>query len=201
MARGGGSRRGSSQVQVRGRANTGGIRKNTRNRRAPHRYGHNAEESSPQPESVETQTLEDENEEIEASKARNSPPSSPTGTISVYGSATLNSLHSEIPVEQNDPRLNTHTPLLANEGITLDNMRELLRSHENDIVDQVVLRIQWQHPAASPGVNQAIPARQDPSHQAPVMDPGILRITELENQLARLRAERDYTPAGPPAAS
>lgn len=33
------------------------------------------------------------------------------------------------------------------------------------------------------------------------MDPSLLRITELENQLAQLRAERDYAQAGPPAAS
>ena len=79
-------------------------------------------------------------------------------------------------------------------------MRELLRSHENDIVDQVVLCLQSQNPAASSSVNQAIPVTQDPSHQVPVMDPGLLRITELENQLARLRAERDYAQAGPPAA-
>ena len=150
---------------------------------------------------METQTLEDEREEIEASEARNSPPSSPASTISAYGSGTLNSLHSEIPVVQNDPRPNTNTPSLANEGIKLDDMGELLRSHENDIVNQVVLRIQSQNQAASPGANHAIPARQDPSHQALVVDPGLLRITELENQLARLRAERDYAQAGPPAAS
>ena len=203
MARGGGSRRGSSQVQGRGRANTGGIRKNTRTWRAPHRYGQNAEESSPQPERVETQTREDESEEIEASEARNSPPSGPTSTISAYGSGTLNSLCSEMPVVQNlnDPRPNTQTPSLTNEGITLDNMRELLQSYENDIVDQVVLRLQSRNPAASPSANQAIPVAQDPSHQVPTMDPGFLRITELENQLARLRAERDYAQGGPPAST
>ena len=201
MARGRRSRRDSSQGQGRGRANTGGIRKNTRNRRAPHRYGYNAEESSPQPESVETQTLEDESEEIEESEARNSPPSIPTSTISAYGSRTQNSLHSEIPVVQNDTWLNTHTPSLADEGITLKDMQELLRSHENDIVNQVVPGLQLQNPAASPSANQAIPVTQTPSYQVPVMDPGLLRITESENQLAQLRAKRYYGHAGPPAAS
>jgi len=70
-------------------------------------------------------------------------------------------------------------------------MRELLRSHEEDIVNQVVRRLQPQ--VSSPTSNrehnhQPVP---DPPRQELQTDPTLLRIAELEAQLSQLWAERE----------
>jgi len=75
-------------------------------------------------------------------------------------------------------------------------MRELLRSHEEDIVNQVVLRLQTQNPAASRNSipnSQQINPQTSPALQRnlPVADLTLVRIAELEQQLSQLRAQRE----------
>ena len=80
-------------------------------------------------------------------------------------------------------------------------MRELLRSHEQDIVDRVVLQLRTQ-PTPQPSTIPANPQGlhhlpsdtqsalhyRPPGTHAPFENPRLIRIAELESHLAELRA-------------
>ena len=79
---------------------------------------------------------------------------------------------------------------MANEAISLDDMRELLRSHEEEIVNQVVLQPQSQNPAMTP--NPPLRREIPPAHrrQQPPPPTTNAQVAELEDQIAQLQAER-----------
>ena len=187
-------RRGSGQASSRAtatqRGNSGGIRKNTRTRQPPHRYGQNPESEATPSRSEETVTLESETEPFEDSEygipSRNQQSDVPTHSI-----PDSMSLHSETPVLTSEPILHHQSSPPTAEAISLQDMCELLRSHEEDVVNQVVRRLQPQ--VSSPTFNrehnyQPVP---DPPRQELQTDPTLLRIAELEAQLSQLRAERE----------
>ena len=70
-------------------------------------------------------------------------------------------------------------------------MRELLRSHEEDIVDRVVLRLRTTHPAFHESVlpNRQLAPSPIINQRALAPNPRLAQIAELESQLAQLRQE------------
>ena len=81
-----------------------------------------------------------------------------------------------------EPECSLPATNLGNEPITLNDMRELLRLHEDELFNRVVSRLHNQNPRLTPTVSQ---------RQQPVSDTHFDRITDLENQLAQLRAESE----------
>jgi len=75
-------------------------------------------------------------------------------------------------------------------------MRELLRSHEEEIVDRVMQQLNSQSPLL-PAVSHPIPQsdrRFSPSlrgTQPPITNPTLIKIAELESQLGVLRAQQE----------
>ena len=173
------------------RGNSDGIRKTTRNRQAPNRYGQPNTADRTSPTTDETVTQENEDGESEASEYGNQAPAAHEPSSSQYKPQTTESLLSEIPVIQSRPETPSGRHHLAPESITLDDMRELLRAHEEDIVNQVVQQLRPTHtPAisASPNLIQSSPNHPRQPWQETVAQ---LWISELQNELAQLQAEGD----------
>ena len=186
MPRRRGSSRGSSQVAISRRGNTGGIRKTTRSRQAPHRYGQSQEEQASTPVTEDTVTLESESKQAEPTDFINSDPINLQPSSPAYAGNTpvSPSLHSAIssPPHPQDTRM---------EPNSLEDMRELLRSHEEDIVNQVVRRPRPHNAethSSPPHNRQAAP--ELPQEQ-PRYDPTQARIVQLETELADLRSRRE----------
>ena len=101
------------------------------------------------------------------------------------------SLHSETPVLSSEPILHHQSSAPTAEAISLQDIRELLRSHKEDIVIQVVRQLQPE--VSSPTFNREHNHQPvlDPPRQELQTDPTLLRIAELEAQLSHLRAERE----------
>ena len=187
-------RRGSGQGSSRGtasqRGNSGGIRKNTRTRQAPHRYGQNPENQATPSRSEETVTLESESEPIDGSEY-GTPSRNQQSDVPAHSTPGSASQHSETSALSSEPILPHQSSPPTAESISLQDMRELLRSHEEDIVNQVVRRLQPQ--VSSPAFNRQhnyYPVPEPPRREQHT-DPTLLRIAELEAQLSQLRAERE----------
>lgn len=101
------------------------------------------------------------------------------------------SLHSETSVLSSEPILYHQSSPSTAEAISLQDMRELLCLHEEDIVNQVVRRLQPQVPLATFNREHNHQPVPDPVKQGQQRDPTLLRIAELEAQLSQLGAERE----------
>lgn len=189
------ARRGSGNGARAGPSNRRGtqgrIQKNTRNRQPPRRYGQSQEPEVIHNATDETQDLESESDENQHSQ---------------YGSSLPNNLPIQSPINSN-PRATSSTPATphtpstsetirqshqsGNATITLDNIRQLLESHERDIVDRVVLHLQAHNPSHSH--TSVPPTRRRPATGSPLLEHNRTsnRIAELENELVQLRAEQE----------
>ena len=172
------------------RGNSGGIWKNTRTRQAPHCYGQNPENQATQSRSENTVTLEGESEQIDGSEygtpSRNQQSDVPSHSIP--GSA---SQHSETPALSREPILHHQSSPPTAEAISLKDMSQLLCSDKEDIVNQVVRRLQPQ--VSSPALNSEhnYHSVSDAPRREQQTDPTLLRMAELEAQLSQLGAERE----------
>jgi len=154
---------GNTRAAPNRRGNAGGIRKTTRNRQAPYRYGQQIWDETNSLAIEEMVTLESESEQTEASGYTNPAPSNPQPAssqhaTSQYMSHSTASLLSEIPVLPHPYNAQPESPRQARESISLHDMRELLRAHEDDIVNQDVERLR----SADTQTNL-----QTPSHSQP----------------------------------
>ena len=177
-----GSRRGRSLAPSSRGGTPAGIRRHTRSRQPPRRYGQPPESEPHEPSSGDTHVSESEENDAE---------------LSAYGNSPQNNIHLNSPINVNrsseselsttlqppsEPESSLPATNLGNDPISLDDMRELLRSHEEELVDRVVSRLHNQNPRLIPAISQ---------RQQPAPDTHFDRITDLENQLAQLRAERE----------
>jgi len=162
------TRGGTSTPAARHRA-TGGIRKNTRSRQAPTRYGQRLEAPSHTPETEGTNepTISSEETEPSIPQYSDSPPLANPGLP-----------HPGSPATPSQAASRSISPAPSDTPISLHTMQALLRSHEQDIVDRVVLRLSSQHPSLPHQTTQ--PPQHNPIHA---------KISELEGQLALLRDE------------
>ena len=172
------------------RRTTGGIRKNARNRQPRNRYGQGPETPVGSPHT--------------------DPPSEPPSSSKAIQPSTLQYTHSSA---SNNERLSSHTlmpeattprlgtQIMSSPGeasvasrsisdipINISTMWELLRSHEQEIVDRVVLHLGTINPGFMGPSPTSPQAASNLSHttQAGQIHPGINRIVELERQLEEL---------------
>jgi len=179
------------------RANTrrspGGIRKNTRSRQQPSRYGQEQEAASFGLGSEITNDSRSESEQVEPSTPAYtvSPAENPrlrSPTLASLSSTTLRQREAlSTPTTRDTQSLPASSPDLP---INLNTMRELLRSHEQDIVHRVMDQLNSRN-NSQPRIPQ--PSSQIPHHSPPriltsPVNPILAKITELEDQLAQLRA-------------
>ncbi|PUU76657.1 hypothetical protein B9Z19DRAFT_1129406 [Tuber borchii] len=176
------------------RSSTAGIRKNTRNRRAPQRYGNQSDEEASQPGSAETVILESEGETII--------PGQPDGRAQLeitpeteslrYNTSRTASAHSETHLDA--PESSPYQPSSpgGTTAITINDVRNLLDSHANNIVDQVVLKLRPEvtnrnsNPIANPATHR--PSRQPANNLQ--TDPTLQYIRDLEDQISQLHTGR-----------
>jgi len=195
------STRGGSTTPALRPTRRGGIRKNTRNRQPPNRYGQPLDELSGIPDSEEPNTPSTASEDID--------PSDPLFSHSPSTNTLPHTLYSEAPpsISSIVPPTILSTPSVPSTSaaatpstetpINLTSIRALLRSHEQDIVEQVVLQLRPDN--ATPHVPAEVPAEAIPQglhHRlrdgvAPPSNLLLTQITELESQLAQLREEND----------
>ena len=173
------------------RGTPGRVRRHIRNRQAPCRYGQVAEPDAIQTDREETEELESVSNEVLPSEYSESLQSSINP--SPPGSHNESDTYAESVIREptTPPISERQSTTGPNEAISLDDMRQLLRSHEQDIVDRVVLQLRTHngiHTSPTLQANSAAtPYHQ--SHQA-IPGPTLNRITDLEIQLARLQAEQ-----------
>jgi len=181
--------RGGRPAPPSGRGTLGPVQRNIRNRQAPHRYGQVADPDATPTDREETEELDSVSNEVLSSEYSESLQRSINHPSSHNQSATYS--ESAIREPTTSPTSERQSTTGPNEAISLDDMRQLLRSHEQDIVDRVVLQLRAQNGVTS---SSTIPANlattpYSQTHQV-VPGPTLSRITDLETQLARLHAER-----------
>jgi len=184
------STRGGTSAPLSRRGTRGGIRKNPRTRQAPTRYDLHPEPAPSTPRSAETNESGSSSMEPE--------PSIPEYSHSPQSNEIQPSL---APVSPENPRPPPATPTTESEPesrspssprsdrtISLGTMRQLLRSHEEDIIDRVVQRLRSHNPVPhidnTGNTNDPIRATQDLE-----LNPTLTRIAELEGEPAQLREE------------
>ena len=181
------TRRGGSLAPSSRRGGSGGIRRNTRNRQAPRRYGQTPVAEFGGSESEEIHDSESEDVEAETSghghSSLNTIQLHPPLNVNQGSISFLSSAPSNTSVRESSPQ----AALPGNDGISLDDMRQLLRSHEQDIVNRVVLQLRSQNP----NLTQRSPPTEPPPVHVQASNSTANRVAELENQLAILQAERD----------
>jgi len=184
--------RGDSSTPTSQPRTRGGIRKNTRQRQPPNRYGVQPEPSTSRAESERTLAPSSTSQEPQPSTPQyshspssnleaDSPTPPPTRTARrEAGTLPSASLPDSSP-------LSLRTP---DGSINLETMRDLLRSHQQEIVDCVILQLNTQNAAQIPIVNHHHePQQRAQTTQAPQPNSTLTRIEELEAQLSRLRGE------------
>ena len=187
-----GSRRGGSQAGTNRRRGQGGIRKNTRSRQPPSRYGQetepNTEENHQSPEeesgSDQGELSEYENSTIQGTQSH---------TLSEHiQSSVAISLRSTTPIPPTLYEPSQQATPSSSQTLNIEDMRELLRSHEEEIVDRVFLRLNAQnHGRRSSPARVTTPLPNTP-RQPPESNETAARIIELERQLAALQ-QREFT--------
>ena len=186
------STRGASSAATR-RGAPAGIRRNTRSRQPPSRYGHQSPQDSPHTVSEESRTLQINSEIVEASDSEQ--PGTPPSDHSLHqeGSLYASTTHTVSPTPRSPSEQNTvQTTVSSNHiPISLHDMRILLQSHEQEIVDRVVLQLRSN---SNPQHSHNHPTPQEAhfsSNQPYWARASQTRIAELESQLAQLREQAD----------
>jgi len=193
---------GTATSANRGRAR-GGIRKNTRYCQPPSRYGQ-------QERDTETPIAQSEgsNESLNPSEGVPTTPSeraasspqyslSPRSYAHRHGSTLTSSSNTlprvRAPASASVPSSSHTSPPPQNTPINLSTMRELLRPHEQDIVDRVVLQLQSQNTRlANPHHTSPVSPQTTAANPLPQeLSPDLRRILNLETQLAQLRGEME----------
>ena len=177
-----GSRCGRSQAPSSRGGTPAGIRRDAPSRQPPRRYGQPPESEPYEQSSGDTHVSESEENNEEISAYDNSPQNNihPNSTLNVNRSSECELSTTLQP--PSEPESILPATNLGKDTISLDDMRELFGSHEDDLVDRVVSRLNNQNSRLTPAISQ---------RQQPVPNQHFDRIIDLENQLAQLRAERE----------
>ena len=188
------TRGGISTPSARRRA-PAGVRKNTSSRQAPNRLGQQAE-----PPRV-TPVTEDA---IEPSSGSEEPePSIPEYSHSPTRDSQIHRAYSQLSNTISPPRVTPASPSEIDSHtlsrspsdmpINLGTRRELLRSHEQEIIDRVVLQLSSrnQHPPIPSPVHTQVPPSPIQGTQPTQNNSTLTKVTELERQLAQLRRDSE----------
>ena len=191
------ARGGSQNSRGNTRRQQAGIRKNTRSRQPPSRYGQNPEQTStPTSSQIAHNEGSDSDEAASSSPQHSYSPSSSTNTLQPSRTPISRSSTVQQPRTPSIPRQTNSSPVshaASETSINLNTMRELLRSHEQDIVDRVLHQLTSQNPPQHSIVNteQHSGSHQRTRTQPPPPNPTMAKIAELESQLAQLRAQNE----------
>ncbi|PUU76045.1 hypothetical protein B9Z19DRAFT_1130364 [Tuber borchii] len=169
MPRRRGITRRASTNESHSRSSTAGIRKNTRSRRAPQRYGDPSDDEVSQPANAESTTLESQSETIITNQ---------------QGSQA----HSTPETET----LRHNTPRTA--SVESTSLADLLES-PNDIMNQVVHRLQPEGTDRNQNqrANSFPHSPTMPPRNNPRIDTTQQRIRELEDEISQLRCQNQHT--------
>ncbi|KAG0137533.1 hypothetical protein HOY82DRAFT_535560 [Tuber indicum] len=139
------TRRGTSTPSTRQRVQAG-VRKNTGSHKTPNRYGQLPDPQMGTPGTADSNTSSTSIEEPEASTPRYSHSLPSNEPLHIAHAADTNnplpSASTLAPLSETDTHNLPHSP--SNMPINIGTMRELLRSHEQEIIDRVVLRLNSQ---------------------------------------------------------
>jgi len=186
-----------------GSSNTGGnthraqagIRKNTRSRQPPSHYGRDEEHLSTPISSQTGDNPTSYSHELAPSTPQYShSPGSSTNTIEQSRSPLSTHRAAQPQRTSPVPRQTNSSPIsqaTSDTSINLSKMRELLRSHEQGRVDRVLLQLTSQS-LPQPGIANTEPhtiSHPRTGTQPPIANLIMVRIAELESQLAQLRAQ------------
>ena len=191
------STRGGSTTQASRNRATGGIRKNTRTRQQPNRYGHSGEQAStPQRSQAASNTTSDINTAEPSIPEYSHSPSLSTNTLQQSRSPTRQNSpaqQDEAPNSPSPPETRASSPATVEGSVNLSTMRELLHSHEQDIIDRVVLQLSTHNLPQPSRTDSNLPSsfHMHPGTQPSILNSTQARIIELESQLAQLRAQRE----------
>ena len=189
------STRGDTSTPANRRVARGGIRKNTRNRQPPSRYGQVQDSAIRSLNSGEGTGPSSTSNEVEPSTPRYS--HSPTPNIQQSISRTLSPAASS--TEPQTPTISSLDSQAssphqeADIPINLNTMRQLLRSHEQEIVNRVLHQLTSQN-HIQPVTTSHIPQPAHPlaaivNSPLPQSNSTHTRIRELEYQLAELKGK------------
>jgi len=165
-----GSRGTSSSTLSSRRGGRGRIRKATCSRQAPQRYGQSQEAQPSSSGSGETLQQEAHTDEAIPSEYADSQARNPeTNTPSPSSQSTIQ-CQSRIPISSSERDISLPPSRSGTPGISLDDMRDLLKSHEQDLIEKVVQQLRIPTLPATPGVQAldngaAIDSRQQASVQ------------------------------------
>jgi len=194
------STRGSTSTRASTQRTRGGVWKNTRTRQPPSRDSHHEDPSSITIASEASNETPSDSEEVEPSIPEFS--QSPESASHTRDQSATSNIHhtprglaaSVTSFQPNKSYNRSACPASTRGSINIDTMRELLRSHELDIVNRVVHQLNSQIPTQHPATHST-PQALPPSHsgtQPPLLSPRQLRIAKLEHQLAQLRAHQGF---------
>ena len=191
------STRGGRTSRASTQSSGAGIQKNTRSRQAPTRYGQQQDPAHTPRGSESTNGPSSDNDEGDPSTPEYSH-SPPSNTRTLSGSpASRNATGPDLDnyLATSDPATRPPSASASERSINMTTMRELLRSHEQEIVDRVVLQLRTQHdPLPTTISSNPLPSNHPPpSIQLAPADPTLTRIAELEGQLAELRATNRHS--------
>lgn len=147
MACGRGHTQTAAQTAGRGRRTRGGVRKTARTRRMGRRNQQPWEDSTSLAGSIESATLEskgeveNQNEAVSPSEPERQTEPSSLSPTPPYNTPQTDLVQSAITIHPRRPSTRQSSSPPTNDGITSDDMRELLRSHEEDLIIRVISRL------------------------------------------------------------
>ena len=192
-----GSRGGGRATSTNRRGPSSGIRRNMRSRQGQSPLGQTQGPEPNQSENEETPPQESDSDQDEPSEYHNTLSSNTQSHTLSNPNRLSPQSRSLSSIQISEPQPSPDATPIRNKEITLHDMRELLRSQEDEIVDRILLRpCSSNNPTSTPPLNRH-PAQQLPSGQQPPLKTTNSRIAELESQLAQLQAERGHTQANP----
>jgi len=168
------------------------IEKNTRSR--TRRQASSTHSRDPTPINTTTGSSSSQSGDEEASDYRNSSyNNSPLPTPEPQTSTPIAQSETSVTVSMEDTTRHSHSH--PEPALRLNDIRALLQSHEHEIVNRVVTQLNTHQPPAQPPT--PINRRTAAHPPIPVQSQNLtsMRITELENQLAELRAAQDIEQA------
>ena len=179
---------GSARVRATGTPRTPGvgrIQKNTGSNRNLRRSSRNLPDNTSAHDDTDTEASTSNSEADEASEYQEPSQNISQPLRSSSATPALSTSSYTMSAERSTQHRSRQPSPRSHPALNIDDIRELLQSHEEDIINRVVLQLNSNKPHAPP------PTPTNQSIHRPSTTLTGLRITELEKELAQLRAEQE----------
>ena len=168
------------------------VRRITRNRQAPRRYGHVVDLEAIQPEQEEIQEPESISDQVLPSEYSQSTQADIKLTPSTNANESDAYTQSATMEPASRPASSQQSTSGSQVGISLEDMRQLLRSHRQDIIDRVVLQLRskehnlrpamaYVNPTISPTSKGTKPSLPRESAKSLIWKPSLLSCKQNDN--------------------